>query len=164
MPVRSGLLFLVFLTIIALPDALFATEQSTNLAAPEPLRVALFRSEWAIAPIDDGSLHRLAGISISLLSITAAYVLGIPEPFGVASAAAVAVLAGGVKELFDSFGFGTPETRDFVNTSVGALVGAAIMLFGGATGLGEENLYAKSAVLFAVPIIAFYVDRLGNSR
>ena len=149
------LVVLMFLFGLVLPDTLFATA-GVIPSRSDPDSVVLFESESAVYRVDDESLHKLAGISIALITMTAAHGLGLSDSIGMISATAVAMIAGGVKELLDSFGFGTPEERDFWNTTVGAVVGGAIMLFGGLSGLGDPYLYAQTSLLCSVPIITFY--------
>lgn len=163
--IRSFLLgFFVLFVGFSPPEAAHATRSPADRERTISNRITLRDSAFENRQIDDTSLHQLAGISISLLAMGVAEGFDIPDSIGVISAGALAIVAGIGKEVVDSFGLGTPESRDIWNTSLGAGVAVAFILFGGAWELADAHLFAGTSILCSVPIILFYVDRLLEIR
>ena len=71
----------------------------------------------------DKKAHFLAGAAIAGLLVS----YGVPA----FSAFWVAVLVGLIKEVYDSFGYGTPDKWDFVVTAIGAATVLPLIYFNG---------------------------------
>lgn len=84
-------------------------------------------------PASDTDLHIIAGIAASFGSVPFLVLAAKGDrldPLTVtAAAAAAAVSAGIIKEMFDYLGLGTPEMRDLLNTAFGGVVGVGALSF-----------------------------------
>ncbi len=128
------------------------------------------------AVVSDTDLHILAGIiasfgTASLLIYTSAG----DEPDTaelMITAGAATVGAGIAKEIIDSFGFGTSEIRDVVNTLLGGAIGVSAVIFS-LSAFPEERTTAHKNLLCAflsmpvvlsIPLIEYVFRKYGERR
>ncbi len=113
------------------------------------------------SPLIDDDLHTLAGMSIFFFTSAFLAATELDSKSSVLIALSAASLAGLGKEVWDSFGFGTPEASDFVWTMLGGAVGTIGAMFVFATLYESERPDFSSSILFsslgvtlAIPLIA----------
>ncbi len=80
----------------------------------------------------DKILHFVAGAAIALLfivgsySISDAYNVPINKSVIISAGGAIGTIAGIIKEIRDSMGYGTPEALDAIATSAGAITVSSV--------------------------------------
>ena len=127
------------------------------------------------AQAPDKALHFLLGASCALLvsAIAAPALAELPQPdlrYALQVSAAglgAACLAGIVKELLDTAGFGDPEWLDLLATVGGGLAASAIVFAAGASNPRAPQLapvYASFGVTLALPPAAELFRRLSSRR
>jgi hypothetical protein len=130
------------------------------------LLLALAAPVWGDSPVNirsdlpDSDLHTLAGLSVGFLVAGVASSLDVTPAVVTSVALASALLVGLAKEMIDRAGYGSPETRDLLNTILGGAVASVGILFAGYTLRanpsqpgGSIALYIPLGIVFLIPVV-----------